>query len=102
MDDSQDRRHSGIAAVLSFVFSGLGQLYNGQILKGLSIIFFTSLSLLIFIIGAVLIGFWLMGRSVFSGQLFWGAVICLISLLFICSLGIYSIVDAHTTAKRCS
>ena len=95
-------KNPGTAAVLSFIFSGLGQLYNGQILKGLSIIFFASLNLLIFIIGAVLIGFWIMGRSVFSGQIFWGAVICLISLLFICTLGIYSIVDAHTTAKRCS
>ena len=95
-------KNPGTAAVLSFIFSGLGQLYNGQILKGLSIIFFASLNLLIFIIGAVLIGFWIMGRSVFSGQIFWGAVICLISLLFICTLGIYSIVDAYATAKRCS
>jgi hypothetical protein len=95
-------KNPGTAAVLSFVFSGLGQLYNGQILKGLAIIFFTSLSLIIFIVGAVFVGFWIIGRPVFSGQLFWGMVICLVSLLFMCTLGIYSIVDAHATSGRCS
>lgn len=31
-------KNSGIAAVLSFFISGLGQIYNGQIVKGLFII----------------------------------------------------------------
>lgn len=31
--------NAGIAAVLSFFISGLGQIYNGQIVKGLVIIF---------------------------------------------------------------
>ena len=31
-------KNAGIAAVLSFFISGLGQIYNGQILKGLVII----------------------------------------------------------------
>ena len=30
--------NAGIAAVLSFFISGLGQIYNGQIIKGLAII----------------------------------------------------------------
>lgn len=30
-------RHSGVAIVLSFFISGLGQLYNGQIAKGLGL-----------------------------------------------------------------
>jgi len=28
-------KNPGVAAVLSFFFSGLGQIYNGQILKGI-------------------------------------------------------------------
>jgi TM2 domain-containing membrane protein YozV len=31
-------KNAGIAAVLSFFISGLGQIYNGQIIKGLVII----------------------------------------------------------------
>jgi TM2 domain-containing membrane protein YozV len=33
-------KSAGLAAVLSFFISGLGQIYNGQILKGLVIIVF--------------------------------------------------------------
>ncbi|MBE1556978.1 TM2 domain-containing membrane protein YozV [Filibacter limicola] len=44
----------GIAAVLSFFWSGLGQIYNGQILKGLVLIVIQMINgLLMF----VLIGF---------------------------------------------
>ncbi len=32
------KKSAGLAAVLSFFISGLGQIYNGQILKGLIII----------------------------------------------------------------
>ena len=31
-------KNAGIAAVLSFFISGLGQIYNGQIIKGLFIV----------------------------------------------------------------
>ena len=58
----------GMAAVLSFIFNGLGQIYNGQIKKGLFIIFLSSISMFIFIIGAILIGFWLFGKLISSGQ----------------------------------
>lgn len=46
--------HAGIAAVLSFFLTGLGQIYNGQILKGLLFMLIQALNgLLMF----VLIGF---------------------------------------------
>ena len=46
--------HAGIAAVLSFFITGLGQIYNGQILKGLLFMLIQALNgLLMF----VLIGF---------------------------------------------
>lgn len=97
---NSDKRNPGLAAVLSFVFNGLGQLYNGQIRKGLVIIFISSLSMLILIVGSILIGFWLVGKIVFLKWLFAGIALFLIGLIFICILGIYSIVDAFKVAQK--
>ena len=98
VQDSKTR--PGTAAVLSFVFNGLGQLYNGQIFKGLLIISFSALSMLILIIGSILIAFWLLGRVVLIQFLIWGAVLFLVGLVCICVLGIYSILDAYRVAQK--
>lgn len=90
----------GLAAVLSFIFNGLGQIYNGQIFKGLVIIFLSSLSILIFVIGSILIGFWLLGKVFFSQMLILGLLLFCIGLISICILGIYSILDAFRVAKK--
>lgn len=89
---------AGIAAVLSFVFNGLGQIYNGQIFKGLLIISFCFISMLVLIFGAILIGFGLTGKTFFAGQFVWGGLLFGLGLIFICLLGIYSILDAYRTA----
>lgn len=47
-------KNPGLAAVLSFVFMGLGQIYNGQIAKGILFMIVYSISFLLMII---LIGF---------------------------------------------
>lgn len=47
-------KNPGIAAVLSFFYMGLGQIYNGQIAKGIVFIIAYSISLFLMI---VLIGF---------------------------------------------
>lgn len=92
-------KDSGIAAVLSFIFCGLGQLYNGQILKGLVIIFFAGLSLLLIILGAVLVYFWLVSQILV--QLLWiGIGLFLFGIIIICIISIYSIVDAYKQAKN--
>ncbi len=96
----QEIKNPGLAAVLSFVFNGLGQLYNGQIIKGLCIIFLSALSMLVLIIGALLLGFWVKGIIVFSGQLIFGLVLFSVSLVLICTLGIYSILDAYRAALK--
>jgi TM2 domain-containing membrane protein YozV len=67
------RKNEGLAAVLSFLFLGLGQIYNGQIGKGILFIIVGVISVLSMLI---LIGFLLY-------PLFW----------------IYNIYDAYTTAK---
>jgi len=96
----KEKHNPGIAAVLSFIFSGLGQIYNGQIKKGLFVIFLSCLSIIILVIGAILIGFWLFGKMIFVGQLVWGIAIFAVGLLLICILGIWSILDAYNVAKR--
>lgn len=90
----------GLAAVLSFIFNGLGQLYNGQITKGLLIIFLSAIAMLSLIIGSVLIGFWFLGKVVFAQGLILGLFLFFIGLIFICILGIYSIFDAYRVALK--
>lgn len=90
----------GIAAVLSFIFNGLGQLYNGQIAKGLAIIFISSLSLLVLIIASALIGLWLLGKIASVNLLILGLVLFCMGLASICIVGIYSIFDAYRAAAK--
>jgi TM2 domain-containing membrane protein YozV len=69
-----ERKNEGIAAILSFVFLGLGQIYNGQISKGISFIIIGVLFVfsMLFLIGFLLY------------PLFW----------------MYNIYDAYNTAKQ--
>jgi TM2 domain-containing membrane protein YozV/ribosomal protein L40E len=69
-----ERKSAGLAAVLSFLFVGLGQIYNGQIGKG---IMFIILGIVFVFMMLLLIGFILY-------PLFW----------------IYNIYDAYSTAER--
>ena len=91
--------HPGLAAVLSFIFNGLGQLYNGQLSRGLLIIFLSSLSMLVLIIGSVLIGLWLTGKILSLQLLISGLILFCIGLASICILGVYSIFDAYHFAS---
>ena len=69
-----ENKSTGIAAVLSFLFVGLGQIYNGQIGKG---IMFIIIGVILILTIFVLIGFILY-------PLFW----------------VYNIYDAYNTAKK--
>lgn len=93
-------KHPGVAAVLSFVFNGLGQLYNGQIIKGLVIISLSAISMFIFILGSIFIGFWLLGKVMFGNELLLGLALFCMGLIAICVIGIYSIFDAYKVALR--
>ena len=92
---SEERRNPGQAAVLSFVFSGLGEIYNGQILKGLLIMFFTIISTLVLLVGSLFIALWILGKVAYFGALILGVILFLIGLFFICIFGIYSIFDSY-------
>ena len=69
-----EKKSTGIAAVLSFVLPGIGQIYNGQIGKG---ILFVIITFILVLSTVVLVGFIL-------GPLFW----------------IYNIYDAYSTAEK--
>lgn len=96
----------GVAAVLSFLVNGLGQLYNGQIKKGLWLISLSFLSMLVLLVGAILIGYWLFCCLKLEiclidiRGLILGFILFFLGLISICLLGIYSIFDAYNTAKK--
>ena len=89
-----------ISALLSFVVNGLGQIYNGEIKKGLYLIFLSAFSLLIFIIGSIFLFFFLWNGMTPFSFLVWGIILFFIGLVGIIILGIYSISDAYNTAKK--
>ena len=70
----QNQKSPGLAAVLSFFIVGLGQIYNGQITKGL-----------LLLLGAII-----------SGVL----MLILIGFIFWLIIWLYAIYDAYNTAKR--
>ncbi len=98
MAEQSIKSHPGTAAVLSFLFNGLGQIYNGQIRKGLRIIFFSFLSMLVFIIGSATIIIWLLGGDVSDKILLLGIGLFLCGGVLVCILGMYSIFDAYKVA----
>ncbi len=100
MSEHNFKSHPGLAAVLSFVFNGLGQIYNGQISKGLLIIFISAVSMLVFLLGSVVIAGWLLGKIASLKLLLLGFALFGVGLSFICVLGIYSIIDAYKVAQR--
>jgi len=73
-DLGAEKKNEGIAAVLSFFFVGLGQIYNGQIGKGILFIIFGVISLF--------------------------TIIFLIGLILYPILWIFNIYDAYNTAKK--
>ena len=92
--------HPGTAAVLSFIFNGLGQLYNGEIKKGLVIMTATSASLIIILLGAVLAFHWLLAQLLPIWELIVGLLIFIIGVISACVIGVYSINDAYQKASQ--
>ena len=90
----------GVAAVLSFLFNGLGQIYNGQIVKGLLLMTLSSAFMVVLVVGAVFCGTYFLSGFKQGWALGW-AIGCLVpSILGIAVIGIYNIFDAYGTACR--
>ena len=94
------QNHPGTTAVLSFIFNGLGQLYNGEIKKGLIIMMATSACLMIIIIGAILVFYCLMAKNFSSHWFILGALIFIMGIIAACAIGAYSINDAYQKAAK--
>lgn len=91
---------AGIAAILSFLFNGLGQIYNGQIRKGLVIMFFSAIGMITVLIGAIILGYSLLVNPPGIFGLILGFVLLVLGTVAIAILGIYNIYDAYNVAKR--
>ncbi|MDD3726161.1 MAG: hypothetical protein PHI44_03085 [Candidatus Ratteibacteria bacterium] len=89
-----------VSALLSFFFNGLGQIYNGEIKKGLALIFLSGISMLVLILGAVFLFYFIKGMFFPLSFLVWGGILFFIGLTGIIIIGIYSISDAYYKAKR--
>lgn len=55
MYSAGDRKNPGVAAILSFFWAGLGQIYNGQLAKGIGFIVLYAFSVLLLFVGIGLI-----------------------------------------------
>ena len=101
VSDKEKRNiNPGLAAILSFLYNGLGQLYNGQIKKGLAIISLTSVGIILTLVGAILTGHYLIAELVLRSELIWGIILLIAGILLVCCAGTYSIFDAYNNAKR--
>ena len=90
----------GVAAVLSFLFNGLGQIYNGQIVKGLVLMALSTLLMMAMVVGAVFCGYYFLTGFQYGWALqgaLWGLIP---SILGIAVIGVYNIFDAYETALR--
>ena len=95
-----DHKNPGVAAVLSFVFTGLGQIYNGEIKKGLLLMSISVVSLVCVIIGAVITGYCFIDVGAFKfSTLVLGVALMAVGILVIIIAGIYNIYDAYNRAK---
>jgi len=92
-------RDPGVSAILSFCFNGLGQVYNGQIKKGICIMSFSVIFMTGVIITATYLAyvFWLNPQQIL--QLCLWLILLALSIIAVAIIGIYSIYDACKGAK---
>jgi len=92
-------RDPGVAAILSFCFNGLGQVYNGQIKKGICIMALSVIFMSGVIITAIYLTyiFWLNPNQLL--QLCIWLILLALSIIAIAIIGTYSIYDAYNGAK---
>ncbi len=95
-----EKQNPGVAAVLSFLFNGLGQIYNGQIAKGLVIMLISTITMAITLIGAVFVAHYIWTTFIYPAELIIGAVLFIFGIAVIAVLGIYNIYDAYNVAKK--
>lgn len=91
---------AGTAAVLSFVFCGMGHIYIGEIKKGLKIMFYSSLYLFILITGAAIVIYEIILNVPNPPLLIWGIVIAILGLIANVITSVYNIYDAYNSGLK--
>jgi TM2 domain-containing membrane protein YozV len=92
-----------IAPFLSFLINGLGQIYNGQVKKGIIFIIISLVFIVILLAGIVLLfkSIILSFHNTFNfREIMHGVVLLAVSGLILCVNGLWSIIDAYQVAKR--
>ena len=89
-------KNPGLAGVYSFLWTGLGQIYNGEINKGLIQMTLSAVGMILVILGAIFIYFGCLEARVSI----LGIIILVVGILGIALLGIHSIRDAKESAQR--
>ncbi|MFZ5800057.1 MAG: hypothetical protein ACOY3D_01600 [Candidatus Omnitrophota bacterium] len=97
---AENKPHPGAAAALSFVFNGLGQIYNGQIRKGLFIVALSTLSLLMILGGGIFFIIWLRKEIPVTLEMLLSLAMFFLGVIIGGYLGVYSVYDAYNTAKK--
>jgi TM2 domain-containing membrane protein YozV len=98
MNTQRAEAHPGVAAVLSFVFSGLGQIYNGQIRKGLWFVALATLGLTFVLLGASAIAAGLQYNFLNLKIAIASLAAIMIGGALVCWIGVRSIYDAYANA----
>lgn len=98
MKEQPEYRDPRLAAVLSLLYSGLGQIYNGQVAKGIVLIIISALALVAVIVG--LVGLFAYTVAQIGIGLVASIGFMAIGLAVIIGLGIFSTIDARKAADE--
>ncbi|MBN1871855.1 MAG: hypothetical protein JW800_04705 [Candidatus Omnitrophica bacterium] len=98
--NEKDKVNPGLSAVLSFLFSGLGQIYNGEISKGLYIMSGSACGMVLVIIGTVQLILMLVKEDYRLTPILMYLLILTMGVLIIAVIGIYNLYDAYNSAKK--
>jgi TM2 domain-containing membrane protein YozV len=94
------KQRAGTAAVLSFVFCGLGHIYIGQIKKGLKMMFYSSLFLFVLILGSVMVIYEIMTGFMNPPLMLKGIFIATLGLIANSITSVYNIYDAYNMGLK--
>ena len=99
-DKEKNHVNPGLSAVLSFLFSGLGQIYNGEISKGLYIMLGSACGMVLIIIATVQLVICIVNQNFNITAIFLNLIILLFGIIVIAFIGIYNLYDAYNSAKK--
>ena len=99
MSEDIQKKSSTLAVVLSFIWCGLGQIYNGQTIKGIVLMILFPICGALFCIG--IFGAWLVLGTITTGSP--ALIILILGLAFGITtlvLWIHGMIDAYKTAEK--